>query len=246
MPSPSLQRRALLTGTVSALALATGSAGARTIHGALPWSPDAATAPDAVRPGAWVFFTAEEGAAVEAIVDRIFPPDPKTPGGKDAGCALFIDRQLAGPYGRSEGLYMRPPFLEATPSQGLQSPLRPAGRYRGALAALDVHCRATFVGKTFAGLGADQQDKVLAGLETGTARLEGADGRAFFEIVLTNTQEGFFADPIYGGNRDMAGWRMLGFPGVRYDYRDWVSRHGEAYTLPPVGIAGRPEWLRAG
>jgi len=65
---------------------------------------------------------------------------------------------------------------------------------------------------------------------------------AFFGLVLQNTMEGFFADPVYGGNRDMVAWKMLGFPGARYDYRDHVERHGQRYPLPPVSIAGRPEW----
>ncbi len=73
-----------------------------------------------VRPGAWIFFTPEEGAAVEAIVDRIIPPDAEITGGKDAGCAVFIDRQLAGPYGDSQGLYLNAPFLNGTPQQGDQ------------------------------------------------------------------------------------------------------------------------------
>jgi gluconate 2-dehydrogenase gamma chain len=61
-------------------------------------------------------------------------------------------------------------------------------------------------------------------------------------LLLQNTQEGFFADPIYGGNRDMAGWKLVGFPGARYDYRDWVERHNEVYPLPPVSIMGRADW----
>jgi gluconate 2-dehydrogenase gamma chain len=84
---------------------------------------------------------------------------------------------------------------------------------------------------------------VISGLEQGTVKLENANGRVFFEQLLTNTQEGFFADPVYGGNRDMVGWKMIGFPGARYDYRDWVERHNERYPLPPVGITGRPEWV---
>ncbi|HZL19846.1 MAG TPA: gluconate 2-dehydrogenase subunit 3 family protein, partial [Polyangia bacterium] len=170
------------------------------------------------------------------------PPDPQTPGGKGAGCALFIDRQLAGPYGSSRGLYMRPPFMDGTPQQGKQSPLTPAARYRQALAALDKYCRAAYVGKSFAELADGQQDKVLTELEKGPITFEGSSATAFFEQVLTNTREGFFADPVYGGNRDMVGWKMIGFPGARYDYRDWIERHNERYPLPPVGIAGRPEW----
>ena len=161
------------------------------------------------------------------------PARPKTPGGKDAGCAVFIDRQLAGPYGRSRGLYMRPPFQDGDTQQGAQSPLTPALRYRQALAALDKYCRAAFAGKSFAQIPDEQKDEVLTGLEKGQVQLEGVSGRGFFELLLQNTQEGFFADPIYGGNRDMAGWKMIGFPGARYDYRDWVERHNERYPLPP-------------
>ena len=79
-------------------------------------------------------------------------------------------------------------------------------------------------------------------MQSGTVKLENVSGRGFFELLLQNTQEGFFADPVYGGNRDMAGWKMIGFPGTRYDYRDWVERHNEKYPLPPVGITGRTEW----
>ena len=61
-------------------------------------------------------------------------------------------------------------------------------------------------------------------------------------MLWQNTKEGFFADPVYGGNRDMAGWRMIGFPGARYDYRDWIFRYNEPYPLPPVGIKAHPAW----
>ena len=76
----------------------------------------------------------------------------------------------------------------------------------------------------------------------GAAKLDGVDGQAFFALLLKNTQEGFFADPIYGGNRDMCAWRMIGFPGARYDYRDWVHRHNERYPHPPVSFMGRADW----
>ena len=42
--------------------------------------------------------------------------------------------------------------------------------------------------------------------------------------------EGFFSDPVYGGNRNMVGWSMIGFPGTRYDYRDLVDRHNETLS----------------
>jgi len=238
-----LSRRELLATTAVWLLFSTTYARARVVQGSLPWAPNAGTPPTPVRPGPRVYFTPEEGAAVEALVDRLIPPDPQTPGGKDAGCAVFIDRQLAGPYGSYEGLYMRGPFADGTPEQGLQSPMTPAERYRQSLAALYKYCRANYAGKPFAELPDDQKDKVISGLEQGSVKLDGANGQVFFEELLRNTQEGFFADPIYGGNRDMVGWKMIGFPGARYDYRDWVERHNERYPLPPVGITGRPEWV---
>ena len=74
------------------------------------------------------------------------------------------------------------------------------------------------------------------------AGLRGIDEKYFFGLLLDNVTEGFFADPIYGGNRDMAGWKLVGFPGTRYDYRDVVARPNQPYTLPPVGLQGRPAW----
>ncbi len=218
------------------------AARADTIAGALPWQPYAGDPPTPFRPGPWVFFTPAEGAMVEALADQLIPPDPQTPGGKDAGCAVFIDRQLAGPYGRQSGLYVQPPFLKGLKSQGPQDEAGPAAQYRKGLAALDQFCRKTQDNHPFVGLSDTAKDNVIRGLEKGEAKLEGVDGQQFFELLLADVQQGFFADPIYGGNRDMCAWRMIGFPGARYDYRDWVLRHNERYPRPPVSIQGRAEW----
>src|SRR5271168_5405399 len=103
-------RRVLLTSATAFVLVGTTLARARTLGGSLPWEAGTATPPVVVRPGPWMFFTADEAAVIEAAVDRLIPPDDREPGGKESGCAVFIDRQLAGPYGRSEGLYTRPPF----------------------------------------------------------------------------------------------------------------------------------------
>ena len=246
MPEPRslvTTRRHLLASTAALAMSGLGSdAFGRTYRGALPWEPNSADPPVAVRSGPWLYFTANEAAAVEAIVDRLIPPDESGPGGKLAGCAVFLDRQLAGSYGDSRRLYMRPPFLNGTPSQGLQSPIVPKERYRASLAALNDYCKATFEGKSFAALGAAQQDQVLSGLEKDKIKLSDSSGKEFFENILQNAMEGFFADPIYGGNRGMAGWKLVGFPGARYDYRDHVDKYNQPYPLPPVSILGRSGW----
>jgi len=211
--SLALSRRSLLASTAAFVFAGTTVARARTLAGGMPWEPGTATPPVPVRPGPWMFFTADEAALIEAAVDRLIPPDDRGPGGKDAGCAVFIDRQLAGPYGRAGGLYMKPPFMPGAATQGYQMSDAPA-----------------------------DQDKVLTALETGSINLKDVNSEEFFALLLQDTQEGFFADPIYGGNRDMSGWKLVGFPGARYDYRDWVERHNEVYPLPPVSIMGRSDW----
>jgi gluconate 2-dehydrogenase gamma chain len=175
------------------------------------------------------------------LADRIIPPDPSTPGGKDAGCVVFIDRQLAGPYGRRAGLYTQGPFEKGTKVQGPQSPDGPAALYRKGLAALDGYCRKQ-ANKTFAEMSPADQEHLLMDLESGKVGLPDFDGQTWFTAVVKDVQMGFFADPLYGGNKDMCGWKMIGFPGARYDYRDWIGRHNQRYPHPPVSISGRPEW----
>ena len=233
-------RRQLLatTAAIGVATIAGKPAGARVISGALPWSPNQAFPPPVVQPGPWQFFTAEEAAVVGAIADRIIPADELGPGGKDAGCAVFIDRQLVGPYGSSEWLYMEPPFVpDAAANFGNQSPVTPTRRYRDGLAALASHTRQAFTGRLFHQLDASDQDRVLTGLEKGELKIP--DGKAFFNQVQANVVEGYFADPIYGGNKDMCGWQLVGFPGVRYDYRDVIANPNRPYTLPPVSLMGR-------
>lgn len=224
------------------LLLAPRAAPAAIVRGGLPWKSGSADPPTPVTPGGWYFFTPQEAAAVEAFVDRLIPADPETPGGKDCGCAVYIDRQLAGPYGRNESYYMMGPFQQGTKQQGPQSALTIAQQYRKALGALDGACRSKFGGKAFADLSDAQKDEVIAGLEDGSFKLDGFDGQSFFSLILTDTRNGFLSDPIYGGNKDLAAWKMIGFPGARYDYRDWIDRHNQRIPLPPVGINTHPNW----
>jgi gluconate 2-dehydrogenase gamma chain len=234
-------RREVLAASAAALLLDPNPADAAVIKDALPWRSGTVNPPVGATPGPWRFFTNEEAAAVEALVDRLIPPDAETPGGKDAGCAVFIDRQLDGPYGSFEGHYTEGPFHKGTPEQGPQSPVTPKEHYRKSLAALDQHCRET-LGAPFVQLPDERKDQVIKGLEDGSIKLDGAG--SFWKLLLNDTQQGFLADPIYGGNKDMVAWKMIGFPGARYDYSDWVERHNERYPLPPISVKGNPDWSR--
>lgn len=238
-----LNRRQLLgSSAVVLLTLHEGAVRGAIVKSGLPWKPGAADPPAPVTGQGWHYFTPQEGALVEAFVDRLIPPDQLSPGGKDCGCAIFIDRQLAGPQGRFEGYYMSAPFQKGTKQQGPQSPMTPAQHYRRGLAAFDAACRGRFGGKSFTQLSDDEKDQAIKGIEDGSLRLENVDSQDFFKLILKDTQNGFLADPIYGGNKDMASWKMIGFPGTHYDYRDWIDRHNQRVTLPTVAINNHPNW----
>ena len=137
---------------------------------------------------------------------------------------------------------MQGPWGVGEKTQGYQTRLTPAGLYRAAIRDIDAAVAHEGRAATFAKLSADDQDRWLHQLEDGKVQLGAADGTTFFEMLLTNTIEGFFADPMYGGNRDMVGWKLIGFPGARYDQRPFVLQHGKRYPLPPVGLKGRKAW----
>lgn len=239
----SVRRRDFLTGTAMVL-FASTSVRAATIAGRLPWTPNAGNPPSPFKLGPWQFFSGAEGRTMEALADCIIPPDPQTPGGRDAGCAIFVDRQLAGAYGRQEGLYLRPPFQPGTKSQGDQSERGPAQTYREGLASVDRVCKERRRGRLFAELSGDEKIDVLRAIESGELPLVSVDGKSFFAQVVKDVQMGFFADPLYGGNRDLVAWKMIGYPGARYNYLDWVDRHNERFPLPPVGMTGNAQWVR--
>ena len=247
-----LLRRRLLVGSAvvgiggaTVAAVRDGELGAppQTIQGSVPWLQGTADAPPGVSGSAYLFFTPAEVAFINAAVGRLIPSDPVGPGGVEAGVTFFLDRQLAGKFGQGDHFYLGGPWPKGTAEQGYQSRFNPAQLYRAAIAAIGKYVGKAFGAGAFSGLLAEHQDKVLKGLESGAISLEdGVDSKSFFAMLLQNTKEGYFSDPIYGGNKDMAAWKMIGFPGAHYDYKEWVTRHGERVPYPTVSFKGRPGW----
>jgi gluconate 2-dehydrogenase gamma chain len=208
--------------------------------------PDPASSPHAVSSSNYEFLTDVEVAFLAAALARLIPTDELGPGAADSGGVLFIDRQLAGAYGHAAGWYMQGPWMDGDEGQGFQSRLSPAETYRVGIRAVDAYCRSHFDGRVFHALSSSEQDSLLTDLEKGNIELDGVKAKGLFALLLQNTLESFFSDPLYGGNRDMAGWRLIGFPGARYDYRDAVDKHGARFGLPPVSILGRKAWSPKG
>jgi len=164
------------------------------------------------------FFTEEEALIVAAAASRIFPSDDSGPGAKEAGVVIYIDRQLAGPYGRDRYRYTQGPFDENAPREfGYQGKATPAEAYREGLKGL----------KGFDRLSPEEQDKKLQQIEN----------THLFALLRQNTIEGMFCDPVHGGNADMVGWQLVGFPGPRMSYFGDIEKHyGEAFRPKPVSL----------
>jgi gluconate 2-dehydrogenase gamma chain len=198
----------------------------------------AAPAPAPLPPATYEFLNIEESAFVEALVDHMVPADHLSPKGTDLGINVYIDRALAGAWGKGDRLFMQGPWKKGVPNQGYQLPLTPAELYRAGIAATNAYCRKTFT-KAFDQLDAAQREQVLVGLSTGKiAFADGLPARTFWGTVYQTVQEGMFADPIHGGNRNKAGWKMLGFPGAIAVNREHVVQYRDKpFPNNPVGIA---------
>lgn len=183
------------------------------------------------------FFNDVEWAFINAAVARLIPADERGPGALEAGVPEFIDRQMNTPYATGAIWYMQGPFNPDVPKEmGYQLPLVPKQIYNLGIADANDWCKKQH-GKLFAELSGEQQDSVLGQFESGDAQFTQLPSSLFFSYLLQNTREGFFSDPIHGGNKGMVGWTLINFPGARADFMDWVER-GERYPFPPVSING--------
>src|SRR5262249_55929751 len=168
-------------------------------------------APPAADPEPLLTLTATEHAFFVAAIDSIIPADELSPSGSECGVATFIDRQLAGAYGSGARLYRDGPFPKGKPELGYQLALTPREFFRAGIAAANEWTRKTY-GKDFDRLPEQDRETALKAMEAGRAAFPGFTSAMFFNALLQITMEGFFADPIYGGNRNMASWRMIGYP----------------------------------
>jgi len=181
---------------------------------------------------AYTFFSPLEAEYIEAAVARLIPKDELGPGALEADVPYYIDRLLTTEYGSGARFYNLGPFGATTPFQGYQSPLTPPEVYRIGIAATNKYCQQQY-GKRFAELDAATQDGVLKGLQD--VSLEDVPGATFFGQLLADTKDGFFSDPAYGGNRDMIGWKLVGYPGVPANYATRIGKN-EPYHATPVDI----------
>src|SRR6476620_8988559 len=181
------------------------------------------------------YLTQPEIRFLDAAVERLIPTDELGPGGRDAGVTCYIDRQLSSTWGTHGRNYRSGPWLEGTPEQGFQSRLTPQEIYRIGIHEINLYCRAQFE-KPFDQLPPARQDEVLKALEAGQVDLPSLSSKLFFDLLWRNTEEGFFSDPLYGGNRNKVGWKLIGFPGVPSSAYNAHLSNPTPYRAEPVSI----------
>jgi gluconate 2-dehydrogenase gamma chain len=240
---PKIGRREFLTVAGAAALAPAAPAAAQQAQSATSSVATASTTPPATTAAAplvdepLLTLTATEHAFFAAAADTIIPPDQLSPSGSDCGVANFIDRQLAGAYGTGARLYRQGPFPKGKPEQGYQLSLNPREFFRAGVASANEFTRKAY-GKDFDRLNEEQRIAALKAMEGGKAEFTGFGSAMFFNALLQITMEGFFADPIYGGNRDMASWKMVGYPGLPATYRHDIRKYlGKTYDKPPRSIA---------
>jgi gluconate 2-dehydrogenase gamma chain len=184
----------------------------------------------------YLTLTEAEAAFLKAAADTIIPADELSPSGSECGVVDFIDCELAGPYGEGARLYRDGPVVNGKPEQGYQLDLTPREFFRHGIAAADAWTQTRF-GAAFAALDEAQRQAAFAEIDSGAAQFENFEAREFFDALLQIAMEGFFADPYYGGNRDMAGWKMIGYPGLPADYQHAMEHfRGKLHRPKPRSI----------
>src|ERR1700678_2583414 len=241
MATQKVTRRSFVT-SVGAASMLPTSAVLGAAQGAEPAKENAANAagpppPDisvADRP-TYLSFNAAEVLFIEAACERLIPADESGAGALGAGVPNYLDKQLGGAWGAGERLYRSGPWAPGTPEQGYQLPFTPSELFRNCLRGLNRQLGAA--NTPFHEMSPDQQDAYLKSLESEGHDLDGVPSAIFFDMLLAMSIEGFFADPAYGGNKDMVAWRMIGFPGAYADSYEAIDKHGVKFVRDPISLA---------
>jgi gluconate 2-dehydrogenase gamma chain len=236
------RRRFLLGAGLAGTAVAAGLAPeipipAQAEASATPTAAPTPANPVSAEPEMLLTLTATEAAFVAAAVDTLIPADELSPSGSDCGIVTFIDRQLASDWGGGAKMYRTGPFHKGKPEQGYQLALTPRQFFQTGIAEANVWSHKTY-GKELDRLSQPDRIGALKAMEEGKAELASLGSGMFFNALLSITMEGFFSDPAYGGNRNYASWKMLGFPGLPATYANKFEEYrNKRYVAPPRSMA---------
>ncbi|MGR6899069.1 gluconate 2-dehydrogenase subunit 3 family protein [Rummeliibacillus sp. BSL5] len=181
--------------------------------------------------GKMYFTTDADFNVLAAATERIFPKDDLGGGAIDLGVPYFIDRQLAGQYGSNSKEYMQGPFHDGSPTQGYQTRLTRAEIFSEGVSKLEQEAQKRYK-KGFTDISDKERDVILTAFQKDKVKMKGVSSAFFFNLLRSATIEGAYADPLYGGNRNMEGWKMKGFPGHQMSYINVIEKEGFQKIAP--------------
>lgn len=169
-----------------------------------------------------MFFTRfEDFKVLEKATEQIFPKDDNGPGAIELGVPYFIDKQMAGTWGINGGDYRYGPFLASEPT------VEHSSLTRGQIMIVGLRKMNQLSHKqfdtSFDEAEDDQQIEILQDFASGEVKMDGVSSASFFDLLRTLTIEGVYSDPLYGGNRNMAGWEMKEYPGAVSSYANIIE-----------------------
>ena len=172
------------------------------------------------------FSRGEDFETLAAAAERIFPEDDQGPGAIELSVPYFIDKQLAGSWGINGNDYMKGPFKpERSDTHGYQTKLNRGEVFLNGLRRMQEVSQKEH-NETFANLDGEKQDEILKKFESGDIKMKGVESDTFFNLLRQTTIEGCYADPVYGGNKEMMGWKMIEYPGPRMGWEDGIDAKG--------------------
>jgi gluconate 2-dehydrogenase gamma chain len=238
-PSNQSETRRRLIKSLVFVPMGVGAAGV--LNGSVTPAEAAASAAQEGKPDPYTptFFNQAEWRFLGAAADRLIPHDEYGPGAIETGVLEFLDRHMQTPYAAGSIWYMQGPFIDSPPEFGYQGKLPLRDIIRVGIHNFDAYCAQNVGGKAFADLDHKQQEDLLKQAEGGKLKFSDISSKLFFNNLLAEVRNGYFADPSYGGNKNMGGWKMIGYPGVRADYLDWVEVRDKPYPIAAVDMAGR-------
>ncbi len=169
--------------------------------------------------------------ALAAATELIYPEDEHGPGAIALGAPYFIDKQLASPWGSNADDYRKGPFKAG------EIPLDNSEIFLQGVRKLNEVSEKQHEGALFKDLSEEQQITILTAFQMGEVEMQFINSAVFFNSLRSATLQGCFADPLYGGNKDMAGWKMKEFPGAQMSYTAYLDKE-EFVSIPPVSLGG--------
>lgn len=182
-----------------------------------------------------MFFTQSQLQLTEAAAERIFPKDELGPGAAELGVAFYIDHQLAGRWGHNVREYRMGPFQAGETTQGQHQSIPRHEVFTMGLQAIEDASKSKY-NKSFTELADEEKDAILTSLQKGEiAVVSGVTGQTFFNMLRTMTIEGVYSDPMYGGNKNMQGWKMRNYPGNQMTYTAIIEKE-EFVAMEPRSL----------